>query len=313
MKIFSEFEKVGSDDQRMVWGYASTEDVDTQNDIVSRGALREAWGDYWGNVREMHKASAVGVVREHEFTPRGLYIGVYVGDDQAWHKVQTGIYKGFSIGGRALQRDQNDRRRITKLQLREISLVDRGANENARFELFKFDHEESQVAENTLKVNIDTEELDVKLAKAETVTKALGDLDEVLQKLTDQLAQADDRLEKLTAGEPSTNVDELLAKVSLLEEENGKLRELVSAGEKAGEEIVKAISGADEIVKSLAERLEKVEARPAGVEPASGAAAGVVEKDEDSALDPLSKLGDNATAEEIIKAVHMGGGSGPFG
>jgi len=90
MNLYSEFQKIDTE-QRQVWGYASTEDLDTQGDIVSQDALKAAWTDYWGNVREMHQPSAVGVVREHSWDDKGLYIGVYVADDQAWEKVRSGV------------------------------------------------------------------------------------------------------------------------------------------------------------------------------------------------------------------------------
>jgi len=311
MNLFSEFAKVGSDEQRMVWGYASTGDVDSQNDIVDQGALREAWGDYWGNVREMHKASAVGVVREHSFDDRGLYIGVYVGDDQAWHKVREGIYKGFSIGGRALARDTQDNRRITKLALREISLVDRGANENAKFSLFKFDHDEGNdsMAQNELKVKLDTSDLDAKLALANEQIEKIAAFDE-------KLAVANDLVEKLGATAEAAPDDTVLKLLADTEKSHSELLEKVAAMESSRAELLEKIDAARaetaEVVKRnevLLERLEKVEAREVGVIPATGAASGTVDKDADG-VDPISKLGDDATAEDIIKAIHLGGGRG---
>ena len=60
----------------------------------------------WSNIREMHKASAVGVAQELvlDDTTKSLWVGVKVVDDAAWQKVKDGVYKGFSIGGKALKK-----------------------------------------------------------------------------------------------------------------------------------------------------------------------------------------------------------------
>lgn len=144
------------DEQRMVYGIASTDEIDNQpgkwrdqrydGDIVETEAIADALDDYmqWANVREMHMDNkAVGVVTEAKIINGKLHIAARIEDDDAWHKVKTGVYKGFSIGGRAilarLKRLADGRiaRCILKLLLTEISLVDRPANSGARILLFK--------------------------------------------------------------------------------------------------------------------------------------------------------------------------------
>jgi len=123
MKIYADIIKT-DDEKRMVYGYASTEALDSQGEIVRKDAIEEALPDYmrFGNVREMHQASAVGVTKEASIDGKGLYLAAKVVDDSAWAKVKEGVYKGFSIGGKALERLDNV---VTKLRLAEISLVDR--------------------------------------------------------------------------------------------------------------------------------------------------------------------------------------------
>lgn len=129
-------------EQRMVYGYASTEAVDSQGETVTLDAMKGAWDEYmqFANVREMHGSSAVGVVKEHSFDDKGIFIGVKVVDDKAWEKVVEKVYKGFSIGGKKLK-DGYDKvtKTITGLKLTEISLVDRPANPEALIEVFKAD------------------------------------------------------------------------------------------------------------------------------------------------------------------------------
>jgi phage head maturation protease len=123
----------------MVYGYASSETVDSHGERVTKQALEAALPRYlkFANIREMHQPSAVGVARQAEVDDKGLYIGAHIVDDVAWRKVVGGVYKGFSIGGRVGARSPDDPNVITALQLSEISLVDRPANPDAVFDLWK--------------------------------------------------------------------------------------------------------------------------------------------------------------------------------
>jgi hypothetical protein len=92
----------------------------------------------FANVREMHQPSAVGktLSASIDTAKKALYITAKVVDPIAWEKVKEGVYNGFSIGGRVLKRIGNV---IHELSLSEISLVDRPANPDAVFALYKAD------------------------------------------------------------------------------------------------------------------------------------------------------------------------------
>src|SRR6266849_2311806 len=138
MRFYWPIAKVDAE-QRMVWGYASTEAEDDQGETVSREALAAALDDYmrFANIREMHQPSAVGVAKEAAIDDKGLYLGAKIVDADAWQKGVEGVYKGFSIGGRVTARDPADRRLITALHLTEISVVDRPANPESVFDCWK--------------------------------------------------------------------------------------------------------------------------------------------------------------------------------
>jgi hypothetical protein len=68
---------------------------------------------------------------------KGLYISAKIVDNDAWKKVEEGVYKAFSIGGRVLKRDDADDTIIKEMELTEISLVDRPANPEAMIDLVK--------------------------------------------------------------------------------------------------------------------------------------------------------------------------------
>lgn len=138
MRFYGDICKI-DEEQRMVWGYASTEAVDHSGEVIKKDAIEQALEDYmqFANIREMHQLSAVGVAKEAQVDERGLYLGAKVVDDNAWNKVKEGVYRGFSVGGKVQARDSKNKKVITKLSLSEISLVDRPCNPEAVFDVFK--------------------------------------------------------------------------------------------------------------------------------------------------------------------------------
>lgn len=122
--------------RRTVSGYASTECIDTDGERITRAAIQDALPGYWQwrNIREMHKASAVGTAEEANIDAKGLYLTAKIVDDAAWQKIEEGVYKGFSIGGRKLAKSGND---VTKINMVEISIVDRPANPECKFDVQK--------------------------------------------------------------------------------------------------------------------------------------------------------------------------------
>jgi phage head maturation protease len=138
MRFYAPIAKVDAV-EHIVWGYASTEAEDDQGETITRDALAAALADYlkFANIREMHQMSAVGIAEQAQIDGKGLYVGARIVDPRAWDKVTSGVYKGFSVGGRVTARDPADRSVITGLSLTEISLVDRPANPEAVFDCWK--------------------------------------------------------------------------------------------------------------------------------------------------------------------------------
>jgi phage head maturation protease len=138
MRLYGNIQKIDTE-ARMVFGYASTSAVDAHGEIVTKAAIEEALEAYleYANVREMHQLSAVGLTKEASVDDKGLFVGAHIVDDTAWGKVTSGLYKGFSIGGKTLERDPTNRKIITKILLNEISLVDRPSNPDAIFTFWK--------------------------------------------------------------------------------------------------------------------------------------------------------------------------------
>jgi phage head maturation protease len=124
-----------------VWGYASTGAEDSDKETVTPDAMKAALPDYmkFGAVREMHDAhKAAGTAIEATVEADGkTWFGAHVVDPVAVTKVQTGVYKGFSIGGKVTERDNLNKSVIKGLKLIEVSLVDRPANPEAVITVMK--------------------------------------------------------------------------------------------------------------------------------------------------------------------------------
>jgi hypothetical protein len=135
-KIYIPIERV-DDEKRMAYGYGHRGDlVDSFGTIIDLDSVKRCLPDYkkWRNVREMHEPSAVGRADEITVDEKGVYLGVYVGDDQAWRKVKDKIYRGFSIGGK---KDYQENERLYLKRITEFSLVDRPSNDGCEVDEFR--------------------------------------------------------------------------------------------------------------------------------------------------------------------------------
>ena len=143
------FSKVDKE-RRIVSGFASLDNLEKQDDIVTAEASMKAFAKFRGNIREMHQPSAVGKMvsfkEDKYFDPEakkfysGIFVSAYIskGAQDAWEKVLDSTYTGFSIGGRMNKWDdgydeksEKQIRIIKEYDLVELSLVDNPANQFA--------------------------------------------------------------------------------------------------------------------------------------------------------------------------------------
>lgn len=140
-------------ENRIVSGFATLDNVDTQSDVVTAEASVLAFERSRRNLREMHQKKAVGRVvsfKEDEFYDaetqkfyKGIYVDAYVskGAQDTWEKVLDGTLAAFSIGGAIVDSETSivkdatggskPVRIIKDYNLTELSLVDSGANQLA--------------------------------------------------------------------------------------------------------------------------------------------------------------------------------------
>lgn len=140
------------EEQRMVYGYATVEELDSHGEVITYEASKKAFSNWIGNIREMHQDIAVGKALEIEFDDdaKGVWIGAKISEstdgENAWTKVKEGVLAGFSIGGRVndakMQQMMIDGKKkmvnvITDYDLGETSLVDNPAVASATFQIVK--------------------------------------------------------------------------------------------------------------------------------------------------------------------------------
>lgn len=141
-------------ENRLVSGFATLDNIDTSDDVVTAEASKAAFATFRGNIREMHEPIAAGRLvdfKEEEFFYngefyRGIYATAYVskGAQSTWEKVLDGTLSGFSIGGNITDQETkfvkdagpNGKtiRFIKGYDLFELSLVDNPANQLANLD-----------------------------------------------------------------------------------------------------------------------------------------------------------------------------------
>ncbi len=153
----------------MVAGYASVELVDKQGDLITRSALKDAFKKFmadpkYRNVQLAHSNIQVGeVVPQYtdsegrfwksEVDDAGMFVVVQLRNDiekarEVAAEVRKGNLAGFSIGGQAFKRvrkhdsSHGNYQEISKLELHEITICEKGINPEATFKILKEDKQE---------------------------------------------------------------------------------------------------------------------------------------------------------------------------
>ncbi len=196
-----DFRILKAQDDLMIGGYASIEIVDKQNDLITLKALNEAVKKYmenpkFRNVMTNHSNVQVGEVVESyrdktgrlwktEVDDVGFFVVIKLRDDiEKAKEINRGIRKGslrsFSIGGQALEKvkkthqELGDYNEISKLELHEVTICEKGINPEARFDILKQEKNTKEV-KNMSKIEKALEELDALMAEVNTLRKEEDD------------------------------------------------------------------------------------------------------------------------------------------
>ena len=161
-----DFRILKSDDLH-IGGYASIEIVDKQNDLITLEALDEAVKKFmtqqkYRNVMTNHSNVQVGeVIKEYRDTTGrlwktgvddvGFFVVIKLRDDiekakEVGREIRKGSLRSFSIGGQALEKQKRnnkelgDYNEISKLELHEVTICEKGINPEAKFDILKQDN-----------------------------------------------------------------------------------------------------------------------------------------------------------------------------
>lgn len=130
----------------MISGYASTQDVDRQGDVVPATVWQKGLENYLKNpvILAFHDHSQpVGKMVEHRIDKdQGLWIKAKISSasDRIFKLIKDGILSAFSIGFRVKDADYDSATKlfvVKELELHEISVVSVPANQNTIFSLAK--------------------------------------------------------------------------------------------------------------------------------------------------------------------------------
>jgi len=185
-----DFTILKSNDDLMIGGYASIEIVDEQNDLITLKALQESVKKFmedskFRNVMTNHSNVQVGEVVDSyrdktgklwksEVDDVGFFVVIKLRDDiekakEVGRNIRKGSLRSFSIGGQALQKvkkshnELGEYNEISKLELHEVTICEKGINPEAKFDILKQD--------------IGSEKMSEKLEKA------LSELDTLLEEV----------------------------------------------------------------------------------------------------------------------------------
>ena len=183
----------------MIGGYASIEIVDKQNDLITLKALKESVKKFmedskYRNVMSNHSNVQVGeVVNSYrdktgklwksEVDDVGFFVVIKLRDDiekakEVGRNIRKGSLRSFSIGGQALQKvkkshnDLGEYNEISKLELHEVTICEKGINPEAKFDILKQDKGSEKMSEK--------------------LEKALSELDTLLEEVNSLRKESDD-------------------------------------------------------------------------------------------------------------------------
>ena len=191
----------------IVAGYASVELVDKQGDLITQGALKDGFTKFmqnpsYRNVQLAHSNIQVGDVIPNytdsegrlwksEVDDVGMFVVIKLRDDiekakEVAAEIRKGALRGFSIGGQAFKRvrksdrKHGDYQEISKLELHEITICEKGINPEATFRILKEDKQ-----------------------KVKKMTE-----DDTMNQMTDVLSRLETRLDSMEKGEKPAFLDD---------------------------------------------------------------------------------------------------------
>lgn len=281
--------------KRLVTGVATSEMRDSDGEIIEYEASKKAFGEWIGNIREMHDPTkAVG--KRVEIIPddkeKKIYVTSYIseGAPDTWAKILDGTLAGYSVGGRVILKEVDKAdpttKRIKEFSMSELSVVDAPANPECMIGLVKSIGGVLRYVENDREDSL----LDQVRKFKERRKRHMNDKDALKKedKAAEEAAAAENEKKDEASKEDAKKADEGAA--GSMEERIGKLE----AGLASLTEAVKTLISTDEQAHADAEEEETEE--------------GEDEKDGEDEEKEDAKKSEDAAKSEDAKADKAKGG-----
>lgn len=135
----------GKIDSVTISGYASTNDVDRQGDVIPAAVWEKGLENYLKNpvILAYHKHDEpVGRMTDHRIDDKGFWIAARISAaaEDVFNLVKDGVITAFSVGFKIIDAEYNAAAElfiVKELELHEISVVSVPANQNTLFSLSK--------------------------------------------------------------------------------------------------------------------------------------------------------------------------------
>ena len=238
----------------IVAGYASVEVVDKQGDVITKEALKHAFRKFmenpsYRNVQLAHSNIQVGDVVPNytdsegrlwksEVDDVGMFVVVQLRNDiekakEVSAEIRKGVLRGFSIGGQAFKRvrksdpKRGDYQEISKLELHEITICEKGINPEATFSILKEDKNNTEVTKMTEAEN------DNEMMKqlGDVLSRLEGRLDDMEKAMPPALAAAmkDKKADEKDEGKKSEDTEEVVADAEATVEKSSEYSDVITS------------------------------------------------------------------------------------
>lgn len=226
---------IADDDERIIEGWASTNDLDRYNEIVDPQAFKKSLKTFMKNpvlffAHETWKLP-IGKILNAQIKEKGLWVRAKISEDEdrVWGRIKEGMLKTFSFGYKLLKYDKNEKTgvlTIRDLELYEITLPGIPANPGAMIELVKsmgmnipdlksMHKEENMEKEFQDQIDILTKKID-SIPKAFTEDEAKKVLSDIQNEIAELKKKGDVSPEALKELQDKSSAD-LMAAVKTLE------------------------------------------------------------------------------------------------
>jgi HK97 family phage prohead protease/HK97 family phage major capsid protein len=271
----------GDDQPRSVTisGYASTNDIDRQGDVVPVSVWEKGMANYLKNpvILAFHNHdNPVGRMVDHRVDSKGLWIKARISSaaTNVFQLVSDGILTAFSIGFRIVDAEYNQATElfvVKELELHEISVVSVPANQNTLFSLEKAFDSAAQYQSFKMQFAPNSESAKGLESSTEAESKPTSkewkmSPEEIKQVLADAARQAAEDATKAVFAQQDKARQEKAAKEAAEAELEAKIKAAVASTVETGQ------SGAErllaEVEKRFAEQADQSKNAIAGLESA---------------------------------------------